>query len=188
MRTALMMAFGLVLAVLLVVSLSGCESPEAQRLSAEARLVNAEVARERARAEAEALRIRAEAEAKAAAERAKAEADAERQRARAEAEASMAATRQMERDAAHQRWMETLTTLGLVLLPLSLVAAVAAMLLARQWRTADPALLVYLDRLQRRQMDARRAERELWHALVTMQRRGLPAGRQEVIIYRDEGR
>jgi hypothetical protein len=153
-----------------MVLLVGCESPEAQRKNAEARLVQAEAARERARAEADAVRLKAEAEAKADAERARAEADVERQRARAEAEASLAATRQMERDAAHQRMVESLIALALVVLPLSLVAGAVVLLLARRRRGLDPLLLVYLDQLQLRQVAH---ERELWHAVAAMQRRAL---------------
>lgn len=162
-----------VVLVLGVAVLAGCESPEAQRKNAEARLVQAEADRERARAEAEALRLKAEGEAKAAEERARAEADVERQRARAEAEASLAATRQMERDAAHQRMVESLIALSLVILPLSLAAGAVMFLLARRRRSLDPLLLVYLDRLQLRQAVH---ERELWHAVATMQREALSAG------------
>ncbi len=170
-------AMTILLVVVLVLGiglLAGCESPEAQRKNAEARLVQAEAARERARAEAEALRLKAEAEASAAEERAQAEADAERQRARAEAEASLAATRQMERDAAHQRMVENLIALSLVVLPLSLVGG-AVLLLARRRQILDPTLLVYLDRLQ---LDQAAHEREVWHAVATMQRRALSAGEQ----------
>ncbi len=118
-----------------MIALVGCESPEAQRKNAEARLVQAEAARERARAESEAVRLKAEASARAAEERAKAEADAERQRARVEAESGLATIRQMERDAAHQRTMENLIALALVILPLSLVAG-AVML--RRWSSFRP--------------------------------------------------
>lgn len=168
MTTSILLALSLVLTISL---LARCESPTAQRKAAEARLVEAEAARVRARAEADAARIKAEGEARAAEERAKAEADAERQRARAEAEASLASTRQMERDAAHQRMMETLVALALVVLPLSMLAAVAVLLLARQRRAPERALWIYLDQLQLR--EAAR-ERELWHALATMQRQALP--------------
>lgn len=170
------MAAAMLLAIVLVLGvavLAGCESPEAQRTNAEARLVQAEADRERAQAEAEALRLKAEGEARAAEERAKAEADVERQRARAEAEASLAATRQMERDAAHQRMVESLIALSLVALPLSLVAGAVIVLLTRRRRSLDPMLLVYLDRLQLRQA---MHERELWHAVARMQRQALAAG------------
>lgn len=170
MATVVLLAVALVLGVAV---LAGCESPEAQRTNAEARLVQAEAARERVRAEAEALRLKAEGEARAAEERARAEADVERQRARAEAEASLAATRQMERDAAHQRMVESLIALSLVILPLSLTVGVVMVLLSRRRGSPDPMLLVYLDRLQLRQAVH---ERELWHAVATMQRQELSAG------------
>lgn len=168
--TAVLLATVLVLGVAM---LAGCESPEAQRTNAEARLVQAEADRERAQVEAEALRLKAEGEARAAEERARAEADVERQRARAEAEASLAATRQMERDAAHQRMVESLIALSLVILPLSLAAGAVMLLLARRRRSLDPMLLIYLDRLQLRQAVH---EHELWHAVARMQRQALPAG------------
>lgn len=158
MRAIVTMILLVVVLVLGVMVLSGCESPAAQRMDAEARLVQAEAARERARAEADVARLQA----------------------RADAEASLAATRQMERDAAHQRMVESLIALSLGVLPLSLAAgAVMFLLAARQRYSLDPTLLVYLDRLQLRQAVR---ERELWHALATMQRRQLPAGEQVVVL------
>ncbi|MBN1661957.1 MAG: hypothetical protein JXA93_26420 [Anaerolineae bacterium] len=79
--------------------------------------------------------------------------------------------KQMERDAAHQRMMETLVALALVVLTLSLLAAVAVLLLARQWRVPERTLWIYLDQLQLRQVACKR---ELWHGLATMQRQALP--------------
>jgi hypothetical protein len=168
----------LIVTILVLGTLAGCAEtdgyyadPEAQRLNAQANL-------ERAQAEAEAKRLEAQARADAERERAEAEAETQRVQARAEAEASLAATRQMERDAAHQRWMETLTTLGLVALPLSL-AALGMVLLARRRQTVDPVMIALLE-------GQRQETRHLWHALAMMQRQRLPAGEpDQVIIYEE---
>jgi len=79
----------------------------------------------------------------------------------------------MERDAAHQRMIESLIALSLVILPLVLVIGVVVLLLARRRQSLDPVLLVEMDQLQLRQA---MHERELWHAVAMMQRRESSAG------------
>lgn len=157
----------------LVLALAGCDSLEAQRLRAQAELAHAQAAEERARGEAEAQRLRAQAEAAA-----------ERSRARAEAEASLAATRQMERDAAHQRALETLPFV-LAILGAGVVLALAVLALVRRPAppTADPRLLLELERLR---LEAGMRERALWHALASVQRQTLPAGGRAVVVYEPE--
>jgi glutathione S-transferase len=135
---------------------AGCRTwgvdPEAQRLNAQANLTRAQAD---ARAEVE----RAAGEADAERERAEAEAYAERTRAQASLEASLAATRQMEREAAHQRWLETLTVLAMVGAPTTLVLVILLLLLGRDRQT----LLLAL-------RHAGRENRALWHGLASLQR------------------
>jgi hypothetical protein len=156
MRTKIVLAA--VLAVgLAVMALSACESPTAQR--------------EAARAE----RIRAEGE------------SYERQRAADTAAASeRAAVRQMERDAAHQRALEMLPVI-VVLVGAVLLAGLAVLVVwdgRNRSPAADPALWYELRRLE-----AERAERErlLWHAIAAAHRGKLSGGdRGEVSVYPDQ--
>jgi len=133
---------------------SSCESPAAQRERARAESV---------RAEAAAYQQRVQADAQAAAER--------------------AATRQMERDAAHQRSLETLPYLMLICGGVG----VGGLALAFLWdlrRTrpvaAEPGLLLYLERLQ---LDAAERDRQLWRAIAQLDRKAIGPGREEVTIY-----
>jgi glutathione S-transferase len=143
---------------LLIFLLTGCRpwgvDPEAQRLNAQANL-------SRAQAEAQAVVERAAGEADAERERAGAEAYAERTRAQASLEASLAATRQMEREAAHQRWLETLTVLALVGAPTTLVLVILLLLVGRDRERQVLRLAL---------RHAGRENRALWHGLATLQR------------------
>ena len=69
-------------------------------------------------------------------------------------------------------------------LPLDRFAALVIVLAMRRRSNHDPALLLYLHRLQLQQTER---ERELWHALATMQRREWLGGGREVIIYDERG-
>jgi outer membrane murein-binding lipoprotein Lpp len=153
---------GLVLAGLAILGLvlAGCESPAAQRERAQA---------ERIRAEAEAYQVRLQADVDAAAERAN--------------------VRQMERDAAHQRALETLpylVAIGGGILVLVLAGLVFWDLRGsgppgrRAVATTDPALLLLLER-------QRLEQAQLWHAIAWLDRRSLSAGEhgREVIVYTD---
>lgn len=138
--------------------LAGCESPAAQREWARA---------DRIRAEAEAYEQRQQADTQAAAERAN--------------------IRQMERDAAHQRSMELIPYV-LIIVGGLLLAGLGG-LLFWDWRrqpapaAADPRLLALLEQLQLHQAER---DREIWRAMAILQRRSLPAG--SVAIYDSEGR
>lgn len=137
-----------------VLLLTGCDSPAAQRERAQA---------ERIRAEAQAYQQKKQADTEAASERAN--------------------IRQMERDASHQRTMELLPFVLLIVGGL-LLAGLGGLIfwdLRRQAAlTVDPRLLACLEHLQLQQTEG---DRQLWRALASIQRRSLPAGSQEVIIY-----
>jgi len=131
---------------LAILAASSCDSPAAQRERARAETV---------RVEAVAYQMRAEADAKADAER--------------------AATRQMERDAAHQRALETLPYLMLICGGVG----VGGLVVLAFWdlrRVADPRLLFYLDRLQ---LDQAERDRQLWRAIAALDRRALTGGDNE---------
>ena len=162
----------------LVLVLVGCAAEDraaAERLAMEQGLARARAEEVRARGEAEALKEEAEAEAYEL-----------RTRANSEAEAQRAVIRQAERDAAHERALETLPILaisggGVVVL---VVAALIFWDLRARRPATDPALLIYLDRLR---LDSVAGDRELWHAIGELDRRALPSGysRGEVIIWPD---
>ena len=125
------------------------------------------------------------AEAEAAARRAEAEAYQQRQAADTAAAAERSAIRQAERNAAHQRALETLpylVAIGGGILVLVLTGLVVWDLRSRPPAQPDPALLFYLDRLR---LDGAKRDRELWHALAELSRRGLPSGDngRGVVIY-----
>ncbi len=173
---------GLVLAAVVLV-LAGCddgyrEDPAAQRLNAQANVT---------RANAEADARRAEAPGRAAAEREKAEAAAyeQRQSAAAAAAGERANVRQMERDAAHQRTLDLLPFVVAIGGGLALAGFGAFLVWDLRRRPvqpmgADPAMLVYLDRL-------RLDQAQQWRALAQLERRTLPAMDNEkgVVIYDD---
>ena len=154
----------LLLAILALVSigvggilLTSCESAD----NAAARRLSEESAR--ARAEAEAYQVRAAADAAAASER--------------------ASTRQMERDASHERALETLPfvlAIGGGVLLLVLAGLVAWDLRSRQApaSTVDPVLLAYLDRLQLEQA-------QQWRVLAHVARRDAVSSGREVEIWRE---
>lgn len=154
----------LFIAVVSTVTLAGCDSndwqpdPVAQRLSAQASLENAE-----------ANRIRAEGEAQAQVEAARIEAEAAayatKKEAYTEAEAKLAAVRQRERDAAHQRAMEMMAVFGLVTWPLGLGLIIW---LALCFRSGRSGLALVMPHLRQRRVQG---ERAFWHAVATLQRR-----------------
>ena len=153
----------LLLAILALVSigvggilLTSCESAD----NAAARRLSEESAR--ARAEAEAYQVRAAADSAAASER--------------------ASVRQMERDASHERALETLPfvlAIGGGVLLLVLAGLVAWDLRSRQApaSTVDPVLLAYLDRLQLEQA-------QQWRVLAHVARDGA----RDVVVYEEGGR
>jgi regulator of protease activity HflC (stomatin/prohibitin superfamily) len=124
------------------------------------------------------------ANAEAALVRAQGQADADRERARADAEASRASVRQMEKDAAHQRTVELLPFVVIIVGGLGVALVVFLVfwdLRSRPVATggADPALLLYL---RRQELD----QAQQWRALAHLARE-VDNGR-EVIIYPDDGR
>jgi len=182
-----------------VLVLPGCgalvdeQRAQAARLQAEAELARAEAARERAAAEAEADRVKAQAEAeaqrqRAAAEKAQAEADAYQKRIQADtsAAAERSALRQSERDAAHER---TLELLPFVLLIVGVVAigglAVVALAGRLQRPQVDPGVVLLLQRQDRRLQEL---ERAAYHQIAMEQRRLLGAGSGPIVVYDGEGR
>jgi len=149
--------------LVLVLVLAGCVSED----NAAARRAAEESAR--VRAEAEAYQVRAAADAAAASER--------------------ASTRQMERDASHERALETLPfvlAIGGGVLLLVLAGLVAWDLRSRQApaSTVDSGMLFYLERHERRLLEL---ERAAWHAVATAQRSAAlePAerGGRGVVVY-----
>ena len=147
-----------VLTILGLVVLAGCDSPAAQRERARA---------ERVRAEAIAYQQQVQADTQAAAERAN--------------------VRQMERDAAHQRALETLPYVVLI----GGGVGVALVLVLMFWdlrrarpAAADPGLLFYLERLH---LDQAERDRQLWRAIAHLDRRALAGvdDRREVTVYPD---
>lgn len=160
MGRAITAALGVVLVLALgAVGLMACggtrPDPEAQRLQAQAGL-----------------------------ELAKARADAERSQAETLAMSERAATRQMERDAAHQRALELLPFVAMILGAVGLAGLGALMFWdSRRNRAAvDPTLALLLGQMTRDQI-------QLWRAVAHLDRRAaLPAGddRREVVIIDDQ--
>lgn len=120
----------------------------------------------------------------AAAERAQAEALAYQVRTQAETQAmsERANVRQMERDAAHQRMIDTLPYMVLALGG----AAVALVLVIMAWDllrhrqptpTGDPGLVFYLQR----------RDAELWRAIARLERQA-PGDSRDVVIYSERER
>lgn len=149
----------LVLTLLLgVVTLSSCAAED----RAAAQRANAEAALEAAKGERYARQVQADAA--AASER--------------------ASTRQMERDAAHERALEMLPYV-LIVSGMVLIGGVAAWILALrvtgQGSAESQALLAYIERLQLAQADR---DRELWRAIAEIERRALGPGDREVVVYR----
>ena len=155
----------------------------AARLQAEAELARAEAAATAAKAEAEAQRQQA------LAEKAQAEADAYQKRLQADtsAAAERSALRQSERDAAHER---TLELLPFVLLIVGVVAlgGLAVVALAgkfRQQPQVDPGVILLLQHQDRRLQEL---ERAAYHQIAMEQRRLLGAGSGPIVVYDGEGR
>jgi hypothetical protein len=148
------------LAVVGILVLAGCVSADSEA----ARRANAEAALVRAEGQAYAERVRADAA--AAAERAN--------------------VRQMERDASHQRVMEVLPVLVILVGALLLAGLATAMFwdLRRQTSVSDPRLLVLLERLQ---LDQAERDRQLLGAIANLDRRTLPAGDDRAVIIYTEG-
>ena len=161
LKVLALLALAVLVLVIGMVILSGCASADSEA----ARRANAEAAR--VRAEAEAYQVRQQADAKAAAERAN--------------------IRQMERDAAHQRTMETLPFVLAIVGGLVLAGLAGLMVwdLRRQATVTDPRLLVLLERLQ---LDQTERDRRIWQAIAHLNRRTLPDGDStwEVVIYPDK--
>ena len=157
MRRLLALAAVLIILGLVVLAASSCESPAAQRERARAETV---------RAEAAAYAARQEADSRAAAERAE--------------------IREAAANAAHQRRMDALPYV--ILIVGGVVGLVLLLLIFWDLRrarpaSADPGLLVYLERLQLAQAER---DRQLWQAIARLDRRALAGGdRREVTIYPD---
>jgi len=163
------------LLAVMVLLLAGCRSGMAEeqqaiasRLSAEASATRAEADLERTRAEAETDKLAAEA---AAYQR--------RVEAGTASEIARSSIRQTERDASHERTMESLPYFAMV------IGGLIAVLLLVNKRDApavgtDPAVLMLL-RQQQRQIE--QMERATWH-LVAREQRRLPGER--VTIYQEE--
>ena len=161
MKRLLTMAVGLgVVSLILILSIGSCASED----RAAAQRANAEAALEMARGQAYAERTRAD----------------------AAAQAERASTRQMERDAAHQRALEVLPYV-LTVVGLLLVVGLAVWLLAFRVVASsqgETALLYHLERLQLAQAEERR---QLWRAIAQVSRQSLAdvdSGR-EVVVYRE---
>jgi len=162
-----------------IVTLLGCQSKAAEqnaianRLDAEAALKRAEADRALARAEAEAERNRAEVD------RLQVEAEAYQRRTEAatSAEIERSAIRQAERNASHERIIETLPFLILVVGVVAIGALAVVMVAGRQSRPVarDPELTFLVQR-QQQQLDA--LERAIYAQIARSQRRRLP----EVVV------
>ena len=176
MKHILIAVLSVLALAVLAVGLGGCigaENAAARRAAEQAAAAAARA--DQTRAEAEAYQTRQQADTAAASER--------------------AAIRQMERDAAHERALEMLPYV-LVLVGGLLLAALGGLLFwdLRQ-RAYQPAPhLAELRQLQRqlerleeyRQLDAEHRNRLVWHVLAQSSRRGeLPAGDRRVTVYDD---
>ena len=166
------------------VALIGCQSKTAEqnamanRLEAEAALKRAEADRSRAATEAAAERERAETD------RLRAEAEAYQRRTEAAtlAEVERSAIRQAERNASHERIIETLPFLALIIGVVA-IGALAVIVMANRWQSAparDPELTWLL-----RQQAERLAEleRATYHQIAIQQRRQLSTSASPVTIY-----
>lgn len=172
MRVKPILAAILVAAVLAsaALALPGCnalvsrDNAAANRLEAEATLERAEA--NRLQTEAEAYQRRLNADIQAAAER--------------------SALRQAERGAAHER---TLELLPFMLLIVGVVVigglAVAALAGGLQRRQANPDVVLLLQRQDQRLAEI---ERAMWRGIAAEQRRQLSAGVGPVVVYNAEGR
>jgi len=200
MKTKAILTVILAVAILAaaVLVLPGCgalankDNAAANRLEAEAELARAEAARERAAAEAEAERVRAVADAeaqrqRAIAEKAQAEADAYQKRLQADtsAEVQRSALRQTERSASHERTLELLPFVLLIVGVMAIGGLVVVALANGRGQVVDPCVVFLL-----RQQDKRLAELErgVYHAIAESQRRQLTMGAGQVIVYDNEGR
>ena len=183
-----------------VLVLPGCnalvdeQQAQAARLQAEAELARAEAARERVAAEAEADRVKAQAEAeaqrqRAAAEKAQAEADAYQKRVQADtsAAAERSALRQLERDAAHERTLELLPFVLLIVGVVAVGALAVMALVGKLQRKPEPdPILTFLLQQQNRRLQE--LERVAYHQIAMEQRRLLVAGAGPIVVYDGEGR
>jgi hypothetical protein len=119
----------------------------------------------------------------------RASAEAEKIRAESAAEAERAAAREMQRDAAHQRSLETLPYLVLVVGLVGLAGLVGVMVWDGRGRQRDntgQAVVAYLAELRAEQS---RREAEVWRAIAHLERerRALPERRRgEVVIHPDQ--
>jgi len=183
-----------------VLVLPGCnalvdeQQAQAARLQAEAELARAEAARERVAAEAEADRVKAQAEAeaqrqRAAAEKAQAEADAYQKRVQADtsAAAERSALRQLERDAAHERTLELLPFVLLIVGVVAVGALAVMALVGKLQRKPEPdPILTFLLQQQNRRLQE--LERVAYHQIAMEQRRLLGVGSGPIVVYDGEGR
>ena len=195
---AVIMAVAILGAAVLV--LPGCnalvdeQQAQAARLQAEAELARAEAARERVAAEAEADRVKAQAEAeaqrqRAAAEKAQAEADAYQKRVQADtsAAAERSALRQLERDAAHERTLELLPFVLLIVGVVAVGALAVMALVGKLQRKPEPdPILTFLLQQQNRRLQE--LERVAYHQIAMEQRRLLGVGSGPIVVYDGEGR
>jgi pyruvate/2-oxoglutarate dehydrogenase complex dihydrolipoamide acyltransferase (E2) component len=153
---------------------------------AEADRIQAEAQAETGRIQAQAEKAQAEADAdatrqRAIAEKAQAEADAYQKRTQADAVAATerSAVRQTERDAAHERTLELLPFL-VIIVGLVLAGIMATLALARHYQpsttprieTVDPRLVVLL---QDQQYRLQQLERATYHLIAAEQRRQIPS-------------
>lgn len=151
------------------------------------------IARSRAEVERQKTeQARIDAEARVAAARAAEEAEwqgrAELTDAKTEQAERLAASRQMERDAAAQRFQQNLPTLLLILTPPSLLAfGLVVYLLSQRRGPVDPAMLYLLQEQQRQQRQALlEQQRQYYHALATMQRRSLAPVTDRRLVLRSD--
>ena len=123
-------------------------------------------------------------DARANLERAEAAAFEQRQQARTEAAEVRAQIRASEREASHQRTLEMLPYVALVVGAVVVVAlAVVLVWWSVHRRQADAAMLLYLERLR---LEQQVQNGELWAAIAQVDRRALGSGDKSVVIYTDK--
>jgi len=175
-------------------ALANRDNVAANRLDAEAALERAQADRARAAAEAETAMARAVADAeaqraRAQAEKAQAEADAYQKRVQADtsAAAERSALRQLERDAAHERTLELLPFVLLIVGVVAVGALAVMALVGKLQRKPEPdPILTFLLQQQNRRLQE--LERAAYHQIAMEQRRLLGVGSGPIVVYDGEGR